>query len=240
MSVLATLLGLAQTIHVIVDRPIPVESLPWWQQERFWVACGSVTSLVVVAVTGVMAYFTRALAMDTKKLAEETRDVVRGAQAESEQRERHHQDSLAPLISTRGLTTLVKAEAVGKTLIYKVALSGKIVNFGPGPAAEVSGWFEPFGTPRQHFTAAPIGANAEIALAIEYVVGETFAGAANVGSKWPFHYAIRYVSMFGDEGWLVLYSASGHDKDVRVLAGRTASSGPKPQTLGDVMNQSGM
>jgi hypothetical protein len=118
---------------------------------------------------------------DTKKLAEETRDVVKNARAESEQRERHHRESLAPLISARGLEAHVRtAQSLSRGMIYRVTLMGTLRNSGPGPATEISVLFTPRTCDRREFPAEPIGAGAETDLVVLYDVGQDFAGANSV------------------------------------------------------------
>ncbi|MGA8474894.1 MAG: hypothetical protein WB681_07470 [Candidatus Cybelea sp.] len=216
----------ANVLHVILDQPIPEGSLRLWQQERFWVAIGSITSLAVAVVTGFMAFFTRALATDTNKLATETRDVVQSAQLEAQQRERHHRESLAPLITTRLLEARVLdlQRDLDGTESYTLRLIGKIENVGPGPASVVTLWFTPSAVVRRKFFAAPIGPSSTIEIDLRYKVGSSFAGAANSGKTWPFGCAIEYGDMFGDSGWLIVSSATGRSDDIVVLENVTVMS----------------
>src|ERR1700728_1545969 len=92
---MAWLNALLAAVHVIVDGPLPGERQGFWLEETFLVAVG--------------AFVTAAMAVFTGLLAAETRDVVRGAQAEAQQRERHHRESLAPLISAKVLEARVTA-----------------------------------------------------------------------------------------------------------------------------------
>lgn len=205
MVLLNMLLG---ALHVIVDGPLPVERQAFWLQERFWVAVGAI-------VTAAMAFFTMRLAADT-------RDVVRGAQAEAQQRERHHRESLAPLISVKVLEARVMQplRSGDGTLTFPIKLNAKIENAGPGPAAEVSICFIPRGMPRRIFPAAPIAASGTNEEEARYVEGSV---AREVGQTWPFLCGILYSNMFADLGWVLLSSETGRTDDRTIISSQLAS-----------------
>ncbi|HEV3091538.1 MAG TPA: hypothetical protein VGX91_08880 [Candidatus Cybelea sp.] len=199
---------LLAAVHVIVDRPIPVEQQGFWLEERFWVAVGAI-------VTAAMAFFTMRLAADT-------RDVVRGAKAEAQQRERHHRESLAPLISAKVLEARVAQpmRSADGTLIFPIKLNAKIENVGPGPAAEVSICFIPKGMPRRIFPAAPIAASGTNEEEARYVEGSV---GTEIGQPWPFVCGILYSNMFGDLGWVLMSSETGRTDDKAIILSQLAS-----------------
>lgn len=183
--------------HVIVDRPLPTETLSFWQQERFWVAVGAV-------VTALMALFTR-------NLAKETRDAVNTANAESDQRERHHREGLAPVLYTKLLETRLctRVDAASKKHVYWVRLRGTLENVGPGPATTTTVHFKPFGYNLRRFPLRPIGANAAVEFEIEYPCGDENREKLNF--TWPYDCAFEYSDMFGNRGWLILSGAGRSD-----------------------------
>ena len=228
---------LLAVVHAVIDNlpklPAPETGL-FGLNEPTWIGIGTIAGTFAFLATG-------ALAGGTWWLGYQTRDLVRSSNEERTEAERHHRESLTPLICTFGLSSLVTADVgAEQQLVYSVSLTGTIANVGPGPAAEVSVWFTPSATTRKEFPAAPIGGNSEVKLHIGYEIGTWFAGTANRGYAWPFRCAIRYVSMFGDEGCLVLASHSGRAEDLRVLYNRRPSSTPQPPTLEETMTHFGL
>jgi hypothetical protein len=206
--------------------------------EAVWVGIGTLVSLGVVILTGTMAFYTRKLAIETSALARETRDMVRSASEEREQVERHHRESLVPLLCAVGLETEVQVlsrSATDRTII--VRLTGTIQNIGPGPAATVEIWLAPFSYNAMKIRGTPIaGRGGGMKLSADYDVGPLFAGAASVGQAWCFKCVIRYTSLFGDEGWLMLSSGSGRAKDVKTSRERTIV-GPMAESFEDALHR---
>ena len=115
-----------QDAHVIIDGVVRAATttleIDWWGR------AATIASAVVAA-------FTALLAWSTRNLASETADSMRLA-------DRHHQESLAPLIVARELA--VRPTPTGHNVdggddyAQRILVSGRIKNVGNGPALNVS------------------------------------------------------------------------------------------------------
>src|ERR1700722_12125711 len=191
------ILGAAMpALHILVDKPLPTTDAPWWRSESFWVAVGAIT-------TGIMAWFTRSL-------AQETRDTLQAAGNESNQRERHHRESLTPLLYAEILESRLRATLSENTnkYSYYIQFVGKLRNVGPGPATGVLVHFIPMEMARQRFFEPPIGSNGLGSFDLKYVCEFDATKGGKVNFIWPHECAIEYADLFGNRGWLILKSSS--------------------------------
>jgi hypothetical protein len=205
--------------HILVDKPLPTSGT-----EAVWVAVGAIT-------TGIMALFTGWLAFETWRSLKVTR-------AESDQRERHHKESLSPNLECVSLSALLfgNRTAAGN-YEYIARLQGNISNIGPGPVRRLYFYFEPLGMEsiigRHPYIPAGEGRSWQIDKACEatrlQALGATVAPGQS--SLCPFRCLIAYDSIFGELGWIVLSSASGNSDDVETVD----ASSPQPKVTPAVL-----
>ncbi len=116
---------MAHAVHVVVDGVARVVSnspdVDWWGR-------------AATVASAVVALFTGWLAFSTRNLASETADSMRLA-------DRHHQESLAPLIVARdlGVTPGSSRHNIdgGSDWAQQILVTGRIKNIGNGPALQI-------------------------------------------------------------------------------------------------------
>ncbi|MGB8909779.1 MAG: hypothetical protein WCC84_13635 [Candidatus Cybelea sp.] len=164
------------------------------------------------------------LADQTRDLAKETRDAVIGAKNESEQRERHHKETLSPNLEVSEVGAVASCQQnQQRELVYSITLAGNLYNIGPGPIRGYKAWLAPRGLPTAFMTYPSLGAGERR----NFTVYSKFDAAARQSvnltltpgdqKAYPFRCGITYATLFGELGFLVLESDSGTSEDARII-----------------------
>ena len=122
-------------LHVAVDavKTPPPDLGPFGFNEPTWIAFGTAASALAALVTAAMAIYTRNVARATRSLGEETRSLAVAATEQMAQTERHHLDSLTPLLFAAFDVITKRAQGTDLLIVY----DGVISNAGTGPAVNI-------------------------------------------------------------------------------------------------------
>jgi hypothetical protein len=193
---------LVAVVHTVVDNIPRPEMGPLGWNEPTWVAIGAVTAAFAMTATAVMAFYTR-------RLAKETRDIVVESAEERAQLERHHQQSLMPLVQVEG-TCLLSREARGNYIRFQ----GEIVNIGPGPSIGINLLLRPSAVTGRWFYLGVIAGNERRPLNVEWLLP---SGPVQDTSRLPYDSLTRFRTVFETEGLVHQRSHSGEAKDALTM-----------------------
>jgi len=179
----------------------PLGPLGW--NEPTWVSAGSIAGVVVAIATLVLAVMTWRLASATTALATETKDLVASGNAERDQVERHHQQSLTPLV-------VLDADCIPDGL--RVRFVGKIRNIGLGPATGVYICVKPdVAAPAQRYGRG-LAAGDAWDFELYWDMGRERTGL----DLLPYDCIVCFTSMFVTEGFIQQYSPTGRRLDLTI------------------------
>jgi hypothetical protein len=202
--------------------------------EALWVSLAASVSAAAAAATFWLAFITRGLALATQKLSEktaemttqtasvanETRDLVNSSAEDRAQVERHHQETLAPLLVVEA--DLVKSNTEGE----QVALQGYLRNIGGGPAREAWIYIRPSLAAPAQFSVRPIAAGDRWELSVGW------AGVLEARTTaYPYDLLVTFVTVFGTRGAIEYKSHSGIRDDLSVERVVSPSSGSHDEVV---------
>jgi hypothetical protein len=176
--------------------------------EAGWMAISAIVSAGVAIATVSLALYTR-------RLAVETRDLVKSSAAERAQVERHHQQTMMPLV-------LIQAACIWRTVKDRntMVLRGTIRNVGAGSATSVLLYIRPIGGPPAHsYDYGAISPNS----ANEFTIGWDFAAPRDAGqgaeeANVPYDCFTTFESIFGTRGAVYQRSETGEDEPTAIGA----------------------
>ena len=165
-----------------------------------WVALSAVVSATVAIATFRLARF-------TKDLAVETRDLARASVSQFEQAEIHHRQSVSPMVKLS-----IECEVSHGGTLVVIDVTGQALNAGPGAATAVRGTLRVNGIDRlfEFDVASMINPYSDVNVREQWAID---SGTPSGG----FRYGVRYVDIFGDEGWTIQLSPTGDRWDVQIL-----------------------
>ena len=180
----------------------PLGPLGW--NEPTWVSAGSIAGAVVAIATLVLAVMTWRLASATTTLATETKDLVVSGNAERDQVERHHQQSLTPLV-------VLDADCIPDG--GRVRFVGKIRNIGLGPATGVYICVKPdIAAPAQRYGRGLAAAGDVWDFELYWDMGREKTGL----DLLPYDCIVCFTSMFATDGYIHQYSPTGRRLDLSI------------------------
>lgn len=194
--------------------------------EALWVSVGAIVSTAVVIVSGLMALFTRSLAIETKTLAKETRDLATSAADERAQAERHHQQSLMPLVFAEGGCKLDRLQEG-----FQITFNGTLRNIGAGPSPGVNMLLRPEGFVGRTKYLGVLGAGQQN----HFIFRWTISDVATPQKLLPYHSLVRFQTIFGTEGAVHQHSHSGNAEDALVVDLVLPDEGRAAQHIKDVI-----
>jgi len=208
-------------LHTVVDGKVVVSVIP-----DTWVILSTIAAAVVALLTGVLAGFTwnlarqtkkladqtTQLAEQTKKLAEETTELAKDTLLAADLSDRHHRESLIPIVVFTGYFYLEEDAIVDGVAGPAVHLKGEVVNNGLGPALHVR---------MSTFTVGggflvlqvPFPITGVLAARDSYKFERAWRTGSmhgfSEGETLPFSMLIDYASMFNEAAYSAQNSANG-------------------------------
>lgn len=184
-----------------------------------WIAAGSIASAAVAVFTGWLAWSTRSLADETKRLAAVTTELGRDTVAATLAAERQHQEQMRPLLLLDAqLVVRAKTPRDRGGFDYQLSLEGDVCNFGGGAATAIALAVIPNSQVPKDFALGIVGPNTRRELkGIQWTAFST-APAFEVGGGWPFESVLGYstVGFTLNVGTTKQSSVSGSATDLRV------------------------
>lgn len=168
--------------------------------------------------TGWLAWSTRGLARETKRLAAVTAELGQDTVAATLAAERHHQEQMRPLLLLDAQLAVRTKTPRQSGFDYTLSLEGEICNFGGGAATAITLVVIPHGQVPKEFPIGIVGPNSRRDLkGTEWTTWST-AGAFEVGNGWPFQSVLGYSTAGFTEnvGTTKQSSASGGAPDLHV------------------------
>jgi hypothetical protein len=184
-----------------------------------WVAVGSIASALVAAFTGWLAWSTRNLATETKRLAAVTAELGRDTVAATFAAERHHKEEMRPLLLLDA-QLVVRAKSPRESgFDYQLSLEGDLCNFGGGAATHIVLVVMPHSQVPKEFSLGIIGPNTRNELKGRQWTTWATAGAFELGYGWPFESVLGYsnVAFTRKAGTTKQASPSGNSADLQVV-----------------------
>jgi hypothetical protein len=185
----------------------------------FWIAVGSMASALVAGFTGWLAWSTRSLANETRRLALVTADLGRDTVAATQAAERHHQEEMRPLLLLDAqLVVRAKTPRDRGGFDYQLSLEGDLCNFGGGPATTITLVVIPHGQVPKQFPLDIVGPNTRRELKGTQWTTFSSAPAFELGNGWPFQSVLGYstVGFTLNVGTTKQSSVSGTAAELRV------------------------
>jgi hypothetical protein len=162
--------------------------------ESFWIALSTLGTL--------------GLAFFTWRLAAETTGLVRSGASERDQLERHHRQTLMPIVYVNAEAQR-RDEYEGRPLIF----CGYLCNVGLGPSVSVNILLKPSGIMPRWFYRGAIGASSTA----EFILEWKFNGPVPTQRWWPYDCLVHFVDTFGNTGAVWQRSASGLKEEFQIL-----------------------
>jgi hypothetical protein len=229
--------------HVVVDKfhdALTLNDSRWAIFAALAAAIAAVASAVAAAATTGLALVTRNLVKKTGDMSSATKDMVAktallGAQTAKqaqesalaiEQAQRHHEQSLMPIVWLTldcDLTSVVASDPPEAAIM----VTGHVVNSGPGPATSVYLHLKAsFYIPRYALYLGLIGPNAT--RPFKFVLSR---GQLNQALEhFPYDCVTAYETIFDTRGAIVQRSPSGRSKDAVV----TRYIPPSDESTGEI------
>ncbi len=240
-----TLLAAAQAVaaiptatpfHVLVDHALDVTDSNWAKAAALGSIAAAVATVILASFTRNLAVETKTMAIKTAELAEQTKQQVSENVDAFNQSERHHQQAMMPLVTLDLLASKEQLPVtIGQVPQYVMRFTGRVKNIGPGPSISVNALVKPIAYSQSWHYLGIIAATAMDGLHID----RPFTGGVVPHQGFfPYDCLVHFVSVFGTEGFVHLYSHSGDTKDAVVKQIVTAST-PRDemkQLLNELMN----
>lgn len=169
--------------------------------EATWVSISAIVSALAACATVYLALYTRSL-------AQETRDLVRAGVDERSQTERHHQQSLMPLVFAEGGCRLDRVQEG-----FQITFHGTLRNIGAGPSSSVNMLLRPIGFVGRTKYLGVLGAGQVTNFTVHWVIGDV----APNQKLLPYDSLVRFQTIFGTEGAVYQRSHSGQAEDALAL-----------------------
>lgn len=207
LAVVAYALDSSPWIHVVVERGAP---------ESGWFIASTIAAGLAALATTYLAFITRNLAIATRQMAKKTADLaaetatqVKETAGAIEQTERHHQESLAPIL----FLSVDCRMSLGADGLSRLIFSGEVRNVGPGPAVKVYLYIRPVGYGARRIFLGVIGANSASPMAkqVDYGYGQV----PRQGNS-PYDALLVYETIFGTEGAMWQHSYSGSHEGTEI------------------------
>lgn len=204
------MLLLAALQHVVVDNirtNIAVRDSAWAIFAAGAAAAAAIATFFLAWLTRNLAAATTEMAHRTADLSTQTANQVNETVAAIEQAQRHHEQSLMPLVSLQFDCTM-ETEGPRKW----IHLRGDVINVGPGPATAVYLHLSTMAyVPQYAIYLGLIGANSRKELNLKYETTTTQYVAAI-----PYKCVTRHRTIFDTEGAIAQDSHSGLGRDIKV------------------------
>jgi hypothetical protein len=196
-----------QTVRVVVDHGSawPPDS-GWFIFSTIAAACAAIATSILALLTGNLARATGEIATKTADLAAQTARQVAESIAAIEQTERHHQQSMMPLVYL-----LAVCHKVVDNERVCMRFAGKVVNIGPGPSVSVNALLKPSTWGSRWVYLGLIAANTQKDFAFSFQLDPM-----PFDEFFPYHCLTRFRSVFDTEGFVHQESHSGEQKDIVV------------------------
>lgn len=211
----------AKATHVVIDHV----DKSVWPPDSGWLIFSAVAAAAAAIATAVLAFLTRNLATATQEMARKTADLATETKEQVEksadaftQAERHHQQSLMPVVYVEA--RCYAEDIHGRNLVL---FEGEVVNIGPGAATEIMvyllcGTYE--GTPRQEFPEQKIylgmlAPNSRAKFQVGFNVDDNFIPVPG-GRVYPYQAFTTFKSVFGVLGGVLQISNTGEAKDALI------------------------
>jgi hypothetical protein len=212
--------AVTQQFHAVIDGS--VRAIVGYAGGEWWQRAGTIASAVVAAFTGWLAWSTRRLAVETAGLA---KDQV----AASLLSDRHHQESVSPILVFDGTVELISDHTPDGTCEHSwFRLRGDIKNVGNGPAFDVQVTVTPAGHEAHRWVITFIDAKSEVVSLEDWDIVNTYpkTGTYVVGRQatgaHSFNVDMTGLNLFGTRGHTEQGSVSGASADLRILRMRPA------------------
>jgi len=175
-----------------------------------------VATLLLVNKTRIVAEKTADLAEKTKAVADRTGELVKETNRGTDQLDRHHLESLLPIVYVDAELTFARETRQDKPGLL-ISLKGDLVNVGPGPATSVNLLLKPVSIVERWFYQGLIGANSRRPLyELDWWIYPLPSFGFQEGQPWPFTVTTKYITVFDDMGQMYQHSHSGRRKDLLV------------------------
>lgn len=212
--------------HILIDKAIPDSR--WFIFSALAAAGAAIATSILAFITRNLAKATTTMAEKTAELAAQTATQVRESAEAIAQTERHHQESLMPLVSILGG---FRIESGDNTNWFRFA--GELVNDGPGPAVSIllfayNTSVLVINTPQPEITG-----RSQLAGFIKGRHRDNFSckWAIREGPPWyveqsvPSDSAVLFKTIFGTEGMVAQFTpANGEPKTRKVIVPSRDSS----------------
>lgn len=195
--------------HVLID------NLPYGDHGLFglneptWVSISAIVAALAAIATLYLAFYTRQLARRTSEMALETRDLVKAAGDERQQVERHHQQTLMPIVFLEA-GCIMRSGSDGTWIVFE----GTIRNVGGGPSTGINILFKPFGFVERVSYQGLIGPNEGRPFRVEWKL----TGPVPFQETLPYDTVTRFRTIFETEGAIHQKSFSGMARNAIVQA----------------------
>lgn len=196
--------------HVVVDnvaREIAVRDSGWSIFAAWAAAFAAIATFFLAWLTRNLAAATTEMARKTADLSSETSEQAKASVEAIAQAQRHHEQSLMPIV-------FVNFDCTARTAANKrwIQLKGEVRNIGPGPATEIYLHLRAATyVPEYAIYLGVIGANSQQPVELEYEMM-----SSNYIESIPFDCVTRYSTIFETEGAVVQHSHSGLKRDIKV------------------------
>ena len=190
--------------------PFPVE-ITKGAPDSAWAIVAAIASVAAATITAVLAFATVSLARQTKSMAEataalaqETKDSLGITRDGVEQNERHHRETLMPIVVLSASFRIDRKRGA-----FTGRLFGDVRNIGGGPSATTTIILRPDGLDHVKIDIGPLAANSTVPLDHEISVLVQRLG------PHPFTSELEYVSVFSTKGISLQRSRTGHVSDLK-------------------------
>ncbi len=172
----------------------------------------AVSTTALAIYTGRLYHATSSVALKTHELSERTHDVsertaelARDTVAATLLSDRHHQESLTPILLFVGK---IVQQPAGAATWYNFVVDGRIINRGLGPAVkcEVNIGFG------ESFHVGPVGANSDVPIKFE-VPGQSHEDP----NGRPFHMIIKGTNLFTAVSTTEVFGAFNRDANTHLF-----------------------
>ncbi len=180
----------------------------WYTQEWVWVLGQFVVLFVQAMLTVKIIQANTHLARDTHRLAEKTKELVKASVDATSVADRHHQESLAPVI-----VPVLGLAREGWNDTWHYMTKGSIYNVGLGPAVRVKVTVTPLGSSQESAWVGAIGPGKQVELNHEWFIARD-EREDPTPRRFPFAVEIAYQNLFEAQGLYKASSSSGDDEDL--------------------------